>query len=79
MNWQSYRFSGGVPVAKSDTEPVNTKIRAFLIGGAGNLNVKFSDGSTALLKGLAAGSIIWLDITHVLSTNTTATDVVGLW
>lgn len=56
--------------------------RALWVGGAGDLNVTFlgldeEAGNTVLIKGVTAGTVLPIRVTHVLA-GTTATDIVAL-
>lgn len=59
--------------------PLASPSRALYIGGAGNVNVTTVGGDTVLFSSLAAGTILPVRVSHVLSTNTTATNIVALW
>lgn len=78
-------------VTKSDTndihgDAVGTDIqacRAVYVGGAGNIAVKMagtgSGGSAVTFTGVVAGTVLPIQIVQLMSTNTTATDVVALF
>jgi len=53
--------------------------RGIYVGVAGNATVRTDAGTDVLFKGLAAGSILPVRATMVVSTNTTATDLVALF
>lgn len=53
-------------------------IRAIYVGGDGDIEVTQRNGTTVVFKNAKAGSVIPIVCTHVLSTNTTATNLVGL-
>lgn len=64
-------------VTPSDSTVINC--RAIYVGGAGNVAVIPIEGSTAVtFVGALAGSIIPVGCSKVMSTNTTATSIVGL-
>jgi hypothetical protein len=69
--------SRAVPVTPG-ASPLATTSRALWVGGAGNLNVTMRDGTTVLFSGVPAGTMMPLRVTHVLSTSTTATNIVSL-
>lgn len=48
-------------------------------GSGGNINVQLYGGGTAVLTGLAAGQILQIQVTRVLSTSTTATGILALY
>jgi hypothetical protein len=69
----------GVAVTKSDSTVLRTT-RALWVGGAGDVDVIFAEGTTAVtLAGIAAGTILPVQVTKVMSTNTTATSIVALY
>lgn len=69
----------GRPVTKSDTT-VLPVTRALYIGGAGDVAVVHADGGAAVTySAMAAGQIYPLQVTKVMSTNTTATNIVALY
>lgn len=53
--------------------------RAVWVGGAGTINVTLAGGQTVLFSGIVAGTLLPLRITRVLSSSTSATDLVGIW
>jgi hypothetical protein len=67
--------SGAVAVTKSDTAFVD--LVGLYVGGAGDVAVKGADGVSATFPGVPAGVILPLKIVQVLSTGTTATNLVG--
>lgn len=48
------------------------------VGGAGNVAVTTEDGTTVTFSGVTAGSVLPIKVLRVLSTNTTATLILGL-
>jgi hypothetical protein len=83
-NFDSYRpglsdpLTDGVAVTPSDST-VLTTTRAVFVGGAGNLSVVTSAGTTLTLTGVTAGTVLPLRVTKVRSTSTTATNIAALW
>lgn len=67
--------SGAVAVAKSDSAFVD--LVGLYVGGGGDVAVKGADGVNATFPGAPAGLIIPMKIVQVLSTGTTATNLVG--
>jgi hypothetical protein len=53
-------------------------VRAIWVGGDGNIAVVPLDGTVVTLVGAKAGSLIPIACTRVNSTNTTATNLVGI-
>lgn len=67
-----------VAVTKSDATVYNPPLRAVYVGGSGDLAVIAADDTSAVtLVSLMAG--IWhpIECKQIMSTNTTATDIVG--
>jgi len=74
-----YSAYKGVAVTKSDSTVLETT-RGLYIGGAGDVAVVFADGGSAVtLSGATAGSVLPVQVTKVMSTNTTATLIVALY
>lgn len=71
-----YSARGGAVVTKSDVT-VLTNVRALYVGGAGDVAVTFADGTSATHVGVLAGSVLPVQATKVLSTGTTATNIVA--
>jgi hypothetical protein len=71
-------LTDGVAVTPSDST-VLTTTRAIFVGGAGNLAVILSSGTTLVLTGVTAGTLLPLRCTKVKSTSTTATNIAALW
>ena len=72
-----------VAITKSDaTDLTASKIRALWVGGAGDVAVKmYGDGiggTAVTLAGVAAGTLIPVSVAMVMSTNTSATLIIGL-
>lgn len=61
----------------SDTTEINAK--ALYIGGAGNVAVQTTGGDTVTFVGMLAGTILPVECRKLMSTNTTATNIVGLY
>jgi hypothetical protein len=54
-------------------------VRGVYVGGAGNLAVRFIGGATVTLAAVPAGTLLPLMVDRIMSTNTTATDIVALY
>ena len=52
-----------------------TVSRGIYIGGSGDLEVEFKDGTTYVYKNIAQGMHHPIECVKVISTNTTATDI----
>jgi len=73
----------GVIVTPSDSTDItgsnaNTPATLF-VGVGGNIDVVTLGGSTLLLKNIADGSFLPIQVTRVKATNTTATDIVAIF
>ncbi len=73
----------GVVVTPSDSTDItgsnaNTPATLF-VGVGGNIDVVTLGGSTLLLKNIADGSFLPIQVTRVKATNTTATDIVAIF
>lgn len=54
--------------------------RAIWVGGAGNLAVIMAGDTAAVtITGVAAGTLLPIQVTKVMSTNTTATSITAFW
>lgn len=53
--------------------------KAVYVGGTGDLNVVMNGGQTVLFSAVQAGSLLPISVKQVLSTNTTATLMIGVW
>lgn len=80
-NWYQPQPTHGVAITKSDSTTYNPPLKKLWVGGAGNVAVLLSGDSAAVtLTGATAGQWIeGLSISKVMSTNTTATLIVGFW
>lgn len=78
MSVNSDPAHGVVAVTPSDATDLPARVRSLYVGGAGDISVVASDGSTATLSTVPAGSIIPLWVRRVNATGTTATSIVGL-
>lgn len=63
-------------VTPSDSTVLNAGI--LYVGTAGNVAVTTLGGSTATFVGVPAGTILYVLVTQVLSTNTTASNILIL-
>ena len=55
------------------------EVRALYVGGAGDLAAVSAAGDTVTFSAVAAGSVLPIRAVRVNSTNTTATNIVGLY
>ena len=78
-----YTQAGAVTAHDTTDQKIDTKygtaIDAIYIGVGGHVNLRLSSDTTAVLfKNMIAGTIYPLSATLILSTSTTATDIVKL-
>lgn len=65
-------------VTPHDTDELATVSRALWVGGAGNVSVLMAGGETVTISGVAAGTLLPIQVRRVNATNTTATLMVAL-
>lgn len=72
-------------VTPSDTVPLRyinnqtAKCKGIYVGGAGNLAIKNDQGVAVTITGVLAGVIYPFSTDFVMSTNTTATNIVAIF
>lgn len=66
-------------VVKSDTVDLATVTKGVWVGGAGNMVVIMADGTQVTITGIPAGCLLPICVSRILSTNTTATNMLALW
>lgn len=72
-------YEGGFAITPSDATVFAQPTRGIWVGGLGDLAVTYLDGSTSVLKAVPAGTELRIRATQVLATNTTATNISGLY
>ena len=65
-------------IVPSDTVNFSGPVRGIYVGGAGNIAMFMTDGTSALFVGVTAGSILPIECYRVNATGTTATALLGL-
>lgn len=58
---------------------LSPEARGLYVGGAGDVEVTGPDGATVVYHDVPAGTFMPVRATHVIATNTTATNIVGLY
>lgn len=53
--------------------------KAVYVGGGGDMNVVMSGGQTVLFSAVPTGALLPISVKQILSTNTTATLMLGIW
>ena len=70
--------SSALAVTPSDTANLEAE-SVIYVGGDGDVAILTSDGDTVTFAGLSAGDILPVACIRVMSTNTTATNLVAIW
>jgi hypothetical protein len=65
-------------ITPSDVTTYSPPLDAILVNGAGNLAIVDLSGNTVTIAGVVAGSLLPIGASRVMSTNTTATNIIGL-
>lgn len=68
---------GAVAVTPNDSTII-PETRALFVGTGGNLNVRMVDGMTLVFTNVPAG-VFPIQVAQVLSTSTTATNIIALY
>jgi len=69
-----------IAITPSDATVLPDGIRGVWVGGAGNIAVIMSGDTTAVtLAGVPAGTLLPIQISKVMATNTTATAITALY
>lgn len=67
-------------VSPSDTIPLQSVSRAIYIGTTGNVAIQLlGDTSPVTLIACQAGSLLPIRVAYLMSTNTTASNIIALW
>lgn len=69
----------GVIGAGGLAAPGTRPTKGIKVTGAGNVSVNLFGGGTAVLTGLSAGQILFVAVTRILATGTTATGIFALY
>ena len=69
-----------VPVTPDDTNALSYQTRALYVGTTGSINVTAADNSDTptLFVGVPAGTTLDISVSKVLSTGTTASNIIAL-
>lgn len=65
-------------VTPDDNNDLSRIPRRIWVGGSGDLTIRSSEGTDVTLSSVPAGTLVPVQPVRVLSTNTTATNIVGL-
>jgi hypothetical protein len=66
-------------VTPSDSVSLTNDSRGLFVGGAGNISVLMSGGTTVTFTGVVAGSVLPIRANRINATSTTATNMVSLY
>jgi hypothetical protein len=78
-NSATYSARKGVAVTKSDSTILETT-RGLWVGTGGDVAVIFADGGSAVtIPSVLGGTLLPIQVTKVMSTNTTASGMVALY
>lgn len=78
MNNQAAGYICTLAQAVTPSDTADNTYSYIYVGGAGNVAVvPEADSAAVTLTAVPAGSYIWLRVKRVMSTNTTATSLVG--
>ena len=76
------RYGRATPVTKSDTTTympaTGGQLNGLWIGGVGDVAVRMMDGTVVTFTAVPAGTLLPLQCDRVMSTNTSATLIIGL-
>jgi hypothetical protein len=76
-NQQLFSPEDGFAITPSDSTVI-AATRGIWVGGAGNLAVTMGSGAVLTFAGVAAGTLLPIQVQKVMATNTTATLILGL-
>lgn len=68
----------GFAITPNDGADLARVPRSIYVGGAGNIALVTAKGTSLTFQGLSAGQVLPLRVNRVLSTGTTATNLIGL-
>ena len=66
-------------ITGNDSTDLTVFPRAIYVGGAGNVKVTTIGGDTVTFSGVLAGSVLPVRVKRVFSTDTTATNLIGIY
>lgn len=66
-------------ITPSDTTDIAVVTRAIYVGTGGDLKVTMRGGQTVTFKAVQGGTLLPIRVSRVLSTGTTAANLVGVW
>jgi hypothetical protein len=75
---QQMQAEDAVAVTPDDTDTIAITSGLY-VGSDGNVNVTMASGNDVIFTGVLAGSILPIRVIKVLSTSTTATNIIALY
>jgi hypothetical protein len=79
-NWLVPSWSNAVAVPKSDSTVYDPSLKSLWVGGVGDVAVRMKGSQTIVtFTAVAAGTRLPVNVDKVMSTNTSATLIVGLY
>lgn len=66
-------------ITGNDSTDLTVYPRAIYVGGAGNVKVITLGGDTVTFSGVLAGTVLPVRVKRVFSTDTTATNLIGIY
>lgn len=85
MSYGSYPAAKFTSISAGDTDKLSynngeiSRCRGIYVGGSGNLAVKDDAGNSVVFQSVPAGSLLPISTDQVLSTGTTATNLIALF
>lgn len=76
---QTFPGQSAVAITPNDGADLARITRGIYIGGAGNIKVDMSDGTTVTFTAIAAGIIHPIAVKRVYLTGTSATGIIGVY
>ncbi len=67
-----------IAITPSDSTDIVPRCNGLYVGSGGDLRLSLSGGGTATWVGVLAGAQYWLQVTRVLATGTTASNLICL-
>ena len=69
---------GAVAITPADSD-MTRAVKALYVGGSGDVRITTIDGDDVVFASVPAGTVLPVQVKRVWSTNTTATNIVGLY
>jgi hypothetical protein len=71
--------SNAAVITPNDGTDLTYTSRALFVGGAGNIAVTMAGGQSVTFTGIIAGALLPIRVSRILSTGTTATNIMAIW